>query len=425
MRGALLPAALLLATGGLSAQAQTTAPGEAPAAELSVVLLTMGPGEAIWEKFGHNAIWIRDPGAGTEVAYNWGMFDFAADDFLPRLVKGEMLYWMAGYDAEATVRAYQAAGRDVWAQELRLTPGQKLELVTLLRQTDTDQNRFYAYDYYLDNCSTRVRDALDQVLGGRLRAAWGGVETGLTWREHAEGILRSTPWAYVGMMLALGTPADRQTTAWDETFLPMRLRERLRSVSVPDPATGPAGDPNGRASGEVPLVVREVQLVEGGRPPVPDDPPSWLGRFLAAGVLAGLLIALPALARRGGAAMRAAAGLAAGWSLVAGAAGLLLGLAWLFTDHTFWYPNENLLQTSPLSLLLLPALGAALLGRPVPRWGAQVALGVLALSLAGLVLQALPALDQANGEVIAFALPLHAAVAWLALGRREGAAAEP
>jgi len=415
---ALLPigcALLLAAAPPLAAQVGDTLPGGS-GESLSVVLLTVGPGEAIWEKFGHNAIWIRDPGTGTDVAYNWGMFEFAAEDFLPRLVKGEMLYWMAGYDAGATIAAYERARRDVYAQELFLTPGQKLELVRLLRETDTDQNRFYAYDYYLDNCSTRVRDALDQVLGGRVRAALGGLETELTWRDHARRILRTTLWAYLGMELALGSPTDRTITAWEEAFLPLRLMDRLRAVEVPD-----------GSGGEVPLVVREVQLVDGGRPPTPDKPPSWMGWFLVAGALGGLLMALPAWTSpqgaRGGLG-RGAAVLAAGWSLVAGMAGLLLLLAWLFTDHTFWFRNENLLQTSPLSLLLVPALAASALGRPLPRWGSVVAGGVLGLSLLGFLAQALPGLDQVNGEIIAFALPMHLAVAWLALhARRHGSAA--
>ena len=59
--------------------------------------MTMGPGDAVWEKFGHNAIWIRDTTQGLDAAYNWGLFDFDAADFYPRFLKGNMLYSMGGY----------------------------------------------------------------------------------------------------------------------------------------------------------------------------------------------------------------------------------------------------------------------------------------------------------------------------------------
>ena len=65
--------------------------------------MTMGPGDEVWEKFGHNAIWIHDSLRNTDIAYNWGLFDFSASDFLPRFLKGDMLYWMGGFDEQSTL----------------------------------------------------------------------------------------------------------------------------------------------------------------------------------------------------------------------------------------------------------------------------------------------------------------------------------
>ena len=69
--------------------------------ELTVYLMTMGPGDEVWEKFGHNALWIHDSLRHTDIAYNWGLFDFSASDFLPRFLKGDMLYWMGGSTSRA------------------------------------------------------------------------------------------------------------------------------------------------------------------------------------------------------------------------------------------------------------------------------------------------------------------------------------
>mgnify|MGYP001336728481 FL=1 len=99
-------AALLAAA--MPARSQTTdAPGpeREPGAELSVYLVTMGPGDQVWELFGHNAIWIHDPVRGTDKVYNYGIFDFEQEDFLLRFIQGRMLYWMAAHDADLTIRA--------------------------------------------------------------------------------------------------------------------------------------------------------------------------------------------------------------------------------------------------------------------------------------------------------------------------------
>jgi len=413
-----LAIAVLLPLGLRAQDAPETQVEGTPGSTISVRLLTMGPGAAVWEVWGHNALWITDPTTGLDVAYNWGMFDFADVDFIPRLARGTMRYWMAGFPGDALVYAYARDNRDVWAQELNLTPQQRLALVDLLRETDTDENRFYDYDYYRDNCSTRVRDALDAVLGGRIAAALADRPTGTTWRWHAQRILREMPSAYVGMHFALGNPADEPITAWDESFLPTRFMEHLRGVTVPD-----------GVGGEAPLVESEVQLFQAVRPPPPQEPANTLPWFLGAGVLLGAaLVGLGRWEARVGRAMSWA--VAFGWSVAVGTAGLLLLAAWLFTDHTFWYRNENLLQASPLSLgLALLLLASAVQGRFALRWLGPAALAVFGLSLLGLLVQPLPGFDQANAEIIAFALPVHAAVAWVAVqlgrGRRGGGGVRP
>ena len=399
---------MLLAVAGAGAATpaagQPTSAQAHPGESVQVYLLTMGPGDYIWEQFGHNAIWIRDPTSGTDVAYNWGTFDFAAADFLPRLVKGDMLYWMVGLHPGRSLEEYHRRDRDVWVHELNLTPDQRLELVDLLRRTDTDQNRYYSYDYYLDNCSTRIRDLLDQVLGGTIREQVEPLATGTTWRWHARRIVRRKPAAYVGMELALGNPADESINAWEESFLPLRLLDRLRAVTVPD-----------GQGGRAPLLLSERRLVESTRPAPPPAPPFWLPWFLAVGLsLSAVVLTAGRVAESGRGWGRVAAFMAAIlWNTVAGLGGTLLAGAWLFTQHTFWFWNENLFQANSLSLLLVLVLLPAALGRDPPRAAFPLAAAVAGLSLLGLVLQLLPVFAQVNGEVISLALPAHLSVVWI------------
>ena len=131
--------------------------------------MTMGPGKAVWERFGHNAIWIHDPERGTDQAYNYGLFDLRQEKFLVRFLQGRMWYWMQGFPAQAYVELYRRANRSVWIQELEMPANAKRELQEFLEWNERPENRFYHYDYYRDNCSTRVRDALDRALGGRIQ----------------------------------------------------------------------------------------------------------------------------------------------------------------------------------------------------------------------------------------------------------------
>jgi hypothetical protein len=180
-------------------------------------------------------------------------------------------------------------------------------------------------------------------------------------------------------------------------FLPLKMREHVRRVTVP----GPDGRP-------VPLVRSERTLFESSAPPPPEAPPSWLPWYLALGVAIGGTALL--LARRARDRRWARIGLAVvvgAWAIVAGVAGLVLAGLWGLTDHVMAYCNENLLQLNPLALLILPGLAGVVRARLAYR----AALGVAGLSLLGLLLKLLPWFDQVNGPVIALALPAQLGIA--------------
>jgi len=381
---------------------QDTAQGpHQPGASLTVYLMTIGQGDAIWERFGHNAIWIRDDETGREAAYNWGMFSFGQVDFIPRLFKGTMLYWMAPRDPGASLQESRRADRSVWVQELALTPRQKWDLLSFVEWNARPENMYYRYDYYRDNCSTRVRDALDRVLEGRIRASAEGILTDHTYRWHTRRLLRDAPAAYVGIQTVLGPAADQPLTAWEEGFLPIRLMEEVRRVQVPD------GE-----GGMRPLVVEERQLLESTRPPEPERPPFAFPWFLLVGLLwGGGILALSRRGCRVGLVGRLSLlGLAGGWTLLAGVSGSLLLGAWLFTDHFFWYRNLNLLQLNSLFLPLPIAFLLFVFRGSFPRWARDLAVALGVLAGMGVVASLLPGIGQANGEILALTVPLNAAL---------------
>jgi hypothetical protein len=273
------------------------------------------------------------------------------------------------------------------------------ELQEFLEWNERPENRFYHYDYYRDNCSTRVRDALDRALGGRIREYAGALPTGKTYRFHTRRLTANDPVVYTGLLLGLGQPVDREISAWDEMFLPLALRDHIRKVTT-----------RGAGTAEVPVVRSERTLFESTGTPPPDRPPFWLLVYLGIGLTTGTGTVLLGRAARSSSRARTAF-LATGitWTLLVGVFGLVLAGLWGLTDHTAAYYNENLLQANPLALVLVWSLPGSTRRDSRSVW--MISAVIAAISLLGFVLKVLPAFYQVNGEIIALALPIHLGLA--------------
>jgi hypothetical protein len=392
----------LLPSGGAAQEAVTSPDGST----LSIALVTMGPGTRVWERFGHNAVWVRDTISGFDRVYNYGMFSFQQEGYVQRFLQGRLLYWMMGFESPRHFGAYVAADRSLWVQELNLTPEQRAELAAFLEWNDTPENRFYRYDYYLDNCSTRIRDAFDQILGGRIHELTATEEPGTTFRFHTQRLVAEDIAASTGLLLGLGPFVDRPISQWEEMFLPLKVREYLRNVTVMD------GD--GR---EVPLVSAEHTLYLSTAAPERETPPFRLHWYLLVGlVLAGVMVAGGLRANAPRAVGVASAIVTISWVIATGIAGAVLAGLWFLTDHTAAYWNENLFFYNPLALPLVVLLPLVLFGMQRAARPAMVFAGaVVGFTALGLVLQ--PLLPQVNGDLVALATPPNIALAWLVVRR--------
>jgi hypothetical protein len=372
---------------------------------LAAYLVTFGPGPAVWERFGHNALWIRDTVSGENYAWDYGRFAFG-DGFLAQFARGKLLYWMGKDDGLRVVNGYVRHERSVYLQELDLTPTERVALRDFLDgQFSVDQGR-YRYDYYRDNCSTRIRDAIDAVTGGRIRATLDTGNSGTSYRWHTRRSLENNLLTWTVTDAALGPLVDQPITRQGETFLPGKLREYIRTVQYTDD--------QGRTH---PLVRGEITLAETDRFTVPDAPGDWTPRFILLGLVLGLALFSLGSAARDNALARWMFGLLGGtWTLIAGVGGALLLFLWLGSDHEVAWRNQNLWHLNLLALALVPLLPGALRKSPT-RVKPALALAFLlvAVSVLGVVVKGLPGFGQANAEVIALVLPLHAG---LALGLR-------
>lgn len=382
--------ALLMVAGAAPAAAE---PGQGQDdSALSVEVLTFGPGDHPFTRFGHDAIRIVDAQAHTDVVYNFGTFSIAAPHLIRDFLNARLRYWLSRGRASFTLADYQRENRTIVSQRLSLAPAQRRELARRLAENALPANRDYRYDYFRDNCSTRVRDALDGVLGGRLRAV--ALQPGsMTLRAHALRLAADAPSLYLALLIVLGPAADTPIDRWGEAFLPGMLQATLRDVRLDGP--------------DRPLVADERVLFVARRAPPRAAPPSWGPGFLGVGVAIGLtLFGLARSGRRWLIARIAWGAIVALLGLVCGGIGSFLLWAWIFTPHGVVYRNQNILLFAPFALVLLvlgPAVAAgSQRAMQALGWIARAGLGTTIVACV-LKLPGLP--HQQNGALILALLP--------------------
>jgi hypothetical protein len=305
-----------------------------------VSVVTFGVGDAVHQYFGHNALLVEGATLPEPTVFNYGMFTFGPD-MLPQFLKGRLKFWVGTSELRRTVAQYSAANRDVRQLELNLTPAQRRAVLGRLLHDARPENRSYLYDHYYDNCSTRVRDVLDDALHGQLRQAWSG-RARFTLRQdtmrHTQHDLL-TEW---GMMFGLNASVDRPQSRWNEAFLPLELEALLEYTTYMD-----------EEAARVPLVSRVNVLFRAERAPVATQlEERWLF-LLGCGMLVGLvLVLLGERARRQPKPWRALLLWCVSlYGLIGGLLGSLLVYLSLFSDHAVAHGNINVLLLNPLTLL--------------------------------------------------------------------------
>lgn len=392
-----LAAFATLALGGVffaprPAQAQEPEPG----AELTVSVLTFGPGDHPFFKFGHNAILIQDARRRREIVYNYGTFAFESWSLIPNFLKGKLRYWLSEDSFARTQRAYKRENRTIDQQILNLPPTARLELFRALEKQASTEDRYYKYDYYQDNCSTRVRDRVDEFTNGAVKKASGDPAT-FSWRQHTLRLTQGDKPVALGLDIAMGNFIDGKNTVWEEMFLPSRLQDTLRKAVVP----GPDGK-------DVPLVVEERRVLDApGREPVPTAPPSWTLPMLGAGaVLGGGLFALGRAAQKVRAARVVYGSLLAVLGLVFGFLGSLFVMFWTLTDHRVAWRNENILTCLPILLVLAGTGINVARGKAASiERAAKITTIVAATSVLGVLLKVLPFSTQDDFRTLALLVP--------------------
>ncbi len=328
-----------------------------------ISLITCSPGSELYSVFGHSAIRVHDTTSNTDLIFNYGVFDFNTPHFYWKFIRGKLRYQLAIQRTDDFVRAYAMEGRSVKEEKLQLTQSEKRRVIYFLRKNYRPENRYYLYDFFYNNCSTKIWDVADEQIPAELVFDT-SVYTRQSFREMLEPYLEKAPWSKLGIDLLLGIPADKIATFEQQMYLPDYLSRNMshtlreEAIGGKEKLLGPEQvilerDP--RRSGLkkpffTPLLVFGLVLVVsvgitiwGSR-----GTKRWLDVFLAG---------LPALL------------------------GVVLLFMWFGTNHQQMDGNLNLLWANPLGLIFI-----YFLLRKSPRlagWWAGVLLVFLVINLAG------------------------------------------
>jgi uncharacterized protein DUF4105 len=321
------------------AASQETAPAESEK-EISAVLPQLGEmteislvtytqGEELYQTFGHSAIRIKDDALGIDRLYGFGTFDFETPNFGLKFAHGDLLYQLGVTVGDDDIREVGAYGQGVSALPLNLTNDQKQRLFEALEINLLPENRTYRYDFALDNCSTRIRDAFEKLTGSPIQEPGAGK---LTFRRMVDVYFNRIPWTHFGVDLLLGSTMDRVASAREACFLPADLERAVQASR----------------NGDQPLTGAKQEIFPSGDLPQP----AWFSSPMAVFLIGGALWFMIWLLRRRG----HARWLSALYFTIYGSAGVFVCFISFWSRHWVVRENYNQLWLIPTHLLLGIAL---------------------------------------------------------------------
>lgn len=300
-----------------------------------IAVITLGPTQTeLYSAFGHSAIRVYDPVQGIDDAYNWGLFDFDQPNFYLNFARGYLYYKLGVHPYPLFRDHYIYYNRYVHEQPLNLTLAQKQKLYDYLVWNNQPKNQHYRYDYFYNNCATKVRDVMATVFGDSVVFDGSYIKTDYSIRDLTDIYLPKQPWGDLGIDICLGLPMDKKASPNEYMFLPDYIETGFNHASI-----------NGQA-----LVKETISVYESHEAETPKSLVHPLTAFIGFAALTLLLTLYDWRKKK-----------ISNWFdailfSVLGAVGLLLFFLWFFTDHQAAAINFNLLWALPTHLIIAFAL---------------------------------------------------------------------
>lgn len=216
----------------------------------TISVVTCGAGNDLYSAFGHSAFRVFDPDQNIDIVYNYGTFDFNAPNFYLNFVKGKLIYQLSTQNFNRFLRIYQYENRWVKLQILNLTHTEVEELFNFLEINAKPENRKYPYDFFYDNCSTKIEEVLSEVLKEKVIFSNNHITTNKSHRDLIQDYTEDFKWGKFGIDLALGSVIDDEATKDEYKFLPDYILSAFNNATI-------------NKSGTVePLVKKEISILK-------------------------------------------------------------------------------------------------------------------------------------------------------------------
>ncbi|MFH6601908.1 DUF4105 domain-containing protein [Maribacter algicola] len=333
-------------------------PELSPLSKISV--LTSGPGDVLYSAFGHSAFRVQDPTLAIDVVYNYGVFDTSGENFYWKFSLGRMDYKLVRQRFGPYLQSYKFENRWVKEQLLNLSHTERNELFKFLENNNLPENKVYSYDYFSNNCATKIWDVLQEVLGEKLVFKEDYIDQRYSFRELIHHNINTNSWGAFGIDVALGSVIDRKATAKEHMYLPIYIYYQLNAAQLKG----------------LPLVSNTTTLFDS------DTEKNGPG-FFATPLFLFLIIAILILVitysdfkKR-----KRSRALDVFILLLTGLSGVVLFFLWFLTDHIWTVQNYNIFWAFPLNVFM----AFVMLRRSPPRWTGNYFLLLLALQAAMLL----------------------------------------
>jgi len=300
---------------------------------MEISVLTCDPGNEIYSLFGHSALRIKNPINGQDLVVNWGLFEFSESQFQfgYDFAKGRLKYYMGIQLMSNFITEYRRSKRGIREQVLNLSNQEKYQIIQLLEENYKPENRKYKYEFFYDNCSSRLRDVIKKVFGENINFYQSPKSNKFTFRETIHLYLESFPWLKLGIDLVLGKKIDKLVSNENLMFLPLNVEEIFDKSLVEN---------NGSIKN---LVKSKNTLIESFENKNKLNNIGFYSWILLAITLSLIVFKLDKALRV--------------WSslnlFIIGLLGIVLVFMWIGTDHNATKMNFNLLWASPFHFILI------------------------------------------------------------------------
>lgn len=300
-----------------------------PLSEISV--LTCGPGDDLYTAFGHSAFRVQDRTLGIDAVYNYGTFDFNPPWFYLDFTQGNLIYSLGKQHMDRFLAEYKYYNRWVNENTLNLSLEERNKLFQFLEHNYLPENRDYRYDFFYDNCATKIWDVLKENYGTQLTFDPNYIPEQYTFRELIHHNLEFNSWAAFGIDMALGSVIDKKATPKEHMYLPAYVMRQLTHATM----------------GGKPLSDKTTSVFKSAEKNKDSNffatPLFWLTAVL----ILGSFITFNDIKKQ-----RRTKWLDFSLFFITGLAGLQLFHLWFLTEHTTTVGNFNLLWVFPLNLVV-------------------------------------------------------------------------